>query len=253
MIPRLVIFAGAKASPLARQAAAACSSFAGTAAVAVGEASAPSSLSPSSTRAFAPSRVFAPSRAFASASPKTNQFPPADTSRGATADLCDIFHPQSVDDASAPRPVQIAEPLFRDFGGRLRFSGRAATIKCYENNPLVRAALEEKGEGRVLVVDGGGSRRCALLGDNIAAMGARNGWSGVVIHGCVRDTADLATFDFGVKALAAFPLKSAKRDPGQRDVPVSFAGVTVRPGDYVYADTDGVLVSEAELRLQSEV
>jgi RraA family protein len=184
--------------------------------------------------------------------PKTAT-PDADLNRGATADLLDIFHPQSVDDASTPRTVQIAEPIFRDFGGKLRFSGRAATIRCFENNPLVRAALEEEGRGRVLVVDGGGSKRCALLGDNIASLGARNGWSGVVIHGCVRDTADLATFDIGVKALAAFPLKSSKRDPGQRDVPVSFAGVTVRPNDWVYADGDGIIVSETELKLESKV
>lgn len=188
----------------------------------------------------------------AAASPKTAT-PPADASRGATADLLDVFHPQSVDDASSARTVQIAEPVFRDFGGRLRFSGRAATIKCFENNPLVRAALEEPGEGRVLVVDGGGSRRCALLGDNIAAMGQKNGWSGIIINGCVRDTADLRTFDLGVKALAAYPLKSSKRDPGQRDVSVSFAGVTFRPGSWVYADGDGVVVSDAELKLESEV
>jgi regulator of ribonuclease activity A len=193
--------------------------------------------------------------------PKTAT-PPPDLARGATCDLLDIFHPRNVDDlssssspaaASNQPTVQIAEPIFRDFGGRLRFSGQAATVKCFENNPLVRAALEEPGRGRVLVVDGGGSKRCALLGDNIAAMGARNGWSGVIIHGCVRDTADLATFDLGVKALAAYPLKSSKRDPGQRDVPVSFAGVTVRPGDWVYADGDGVVVSDKELRLSSDV
>lgn len=192
------------------------------------------------------------SYATTTAGPKTAT-PPADAARGATADLLDIFHPESVDDMQSARTVQIAEPIFRDFGGRLRFSGRAATIRCFENNPLVRAALEEKGDGRVLVVDGGGSKRCALLGDNIAAMGAKNGWSGIIIHGCVRDTADLATFDLGVKALAPFPLKSSKRDPGQRDVPVSFAGVTVRPGDWVYADGDGVIVSATELKLESKV
>jgi RraA family protein len=197
------------------------------------------------------SRVPSSAATFATA-PKTAT-PPADASRGATADLLDIFHPQSVDDASAPRTVQIAEPIFRDFGGRLRFSGRASTIKCFENNPLVRAALEEPGGGRVLVVDGGGSRRCALLGDNIAAMGAKNGWQGIVINGCVRDTADLQTFDLGIKALAPFPLKSSKRDAGQRDVPVAFAGVTVKPGDWVYADGDGVIVSETELKLESKV
>ena len=120
-------------------------------------------------------------------------------------------------------------------------------MKCFENNPLVRASLEEKGAGRVLVVDGGGSRRCALLGDNIAAMAVENGWAGIVINGCIRDSLDISRMDLGVKALATFPLKSSKRDPGLRDVAVSFAGVTVNPGDWIYADGDGVLVSKEEL------
>jgi len=95
----------------------------------------------------------------------------------------------------------------------------------------------------VLVVDGGASMRCALLGDQLAEMGARNGWSGIIVHGCIRDSETIGTLPLGVKALATYPLKSSKRDPGLRDVPVSFAGVTVRPGDYVYADKDGILVS----------
>jgi regulator of ribonuclease activity A len=251
MLPRLLLLSGQKTRLLAQHQLAAASSSTTTTTTSV---LASSSSASSSAASPSPSRVVSSLRSFASG-PKSNQYPPADTARGATADLCDIFHPQNVDEITkgAPRTVQIAEPIFRDFGGKIRFSGRAATIKCYENNPLVRAALEEPGEGRVLVVDGGGSKRCALLGDNIAAMGCKNGWSGIVINGCVRDTADLATFDFGVKALAPFPLKSAKRDPGLRDVPVSFAGVTVKPGDWVYADGDGVLVSETELKLQSEV
>lgn len=122
-------------------------------------------------------------------------------------------------------------------------------MKCFENNPLVRATLEEKGQGRVLVVDGGGSRRCALLGDNIAAMAVDNGWSGIIINGCIRDSKDISTMDLGVKALATFPLKSSKRDPGLRDVRVAFAGVAVEPGDWIYADGDGVLVSKEELKL----
>ena len=97
-------------------------------------------------------------------------------SRGATADLCDVFYPDPVDKTTVPT-VQIAEPIFRNFGGNTRFSGPIATIKCFENNPLVRKALEEEGNGRVLVVDGGGSMRCALLGDNIAEMAYRNGWN----------------------------------------------------------------------------
>jgi len=122
-------------------------------------------------------------------------------------------------------------------------------VRCFENNPLVRASLEEKGNGRVLIVDGGGSKRCALLGDNIAAMAVENGWSGIIINGCIRDSLDISKMDLGVKALATFPLKSSKRDPGLRDVSVSFAGVTVSPGDWVYADGDGVLVSKEALKL----
>eukprot|EP00873_Tetraselmis_striata_P000125 jgi/Tetstr1/420389/TSEL_011505.t1 len=141
-----------------------------------------------------------------------------------TADLCDEHVLEPVD-VITPRGVAIAHPIFRDFGGKLRFGGMASTVLCYENNPLVRKALGEPGEGRVLVVDGGASMRCALLGDQLAEMGARNGWSGIIVHGCIRDSETIGTLPLGVKALA------------------TFAGVTVRPGDYVYADKDGILVS----------
>ena len=137
----------------------------------------------------------------------------------------------------------------RDFGGHSRFSGKVSTVRCFENNPLVRAALEEAGEGRVLVVDGGASLRCALLGDNIAELGYKNGWSGIIINGCIRDSEDISKMPLGVKALNTFPLKSSKRDQGLRDVPVTFAGVTWKPGNYVYADKDGVLVATEELKL----
>lgn len=182
-----------------------------------------------------------------SAGPKTAT-PPPNASRGATADLCDVFMPEPVDVVSKCT-VQIAEPIFLDFGGHSRFSGQAATVKCFENNPLVRAALEEEGKGRVLVVDGGGSKRCALLGDNIAEMGYKNGWSGIIIHGCIRDSEDIGKMPLGVKALATYPLKSSKRDPGFRDVSVHFAGMTVTPGDWIYADKDGILVAPHELKL----
>jgi regulator of ribonuclease activity A len=191
----------------------------------------------------------AAARSMAAQAP-TTATPPADATRGATADLCDVFVPTPLDTVAACKfGVQIAAPIFRDYGGNARFSGRAATVKCFENNPLVRAALEEPGAGRVLVVDGGASMRCALLGDNIAEMGYKNGWSGIIINGCIRDSDDISRMPLGVKALATFPLKSSKRDPGLRDVPVSFAGVTVKPGDWVYADKDGVLVSPQELKL----
>jgi len=146
-----------------------------------------------------------------------------------------------------PGKLQIAEPLFRDFGARIAFQGPIATIKTHEDNSLVRAALEEPGKGHVLVVDGGGSLRCALLGDQLAALGHRNGWSGVVVYGCVRDVSDLAEIELGVKALAPHPLKSEKRNSGQRDVVVRFAGVTFVPGQFLYADADGIVVSNGSL------
>mmetsp|Transcript_18026 Transcript_18026/g.53953 ORF Transcript_18026/g.53953 Transcript_18026/m.53953 type:complete len:154 (-) Transcript_18026:344-805(-) len=145
--------------------------------------------------------------------------------------------------------VRIAAPIFRDLGGSMKFSGKITTVLCYENNPLVRKALSEPGQGRVLVVDGGGSLRCALLGDQIAAMGVKNGWSGILINGCIRDSEDIGQMPLGVKALATCPLKSSKRDQGLRDVPVTFAGVTFTPGQWLYADKDGVLVSEEQLKL----
>jgi regulator of ribonuclease activity A len=169
-----------------------------------------------------------------------------DPERGGLAELTDVFHPEPVDAVGA-RSMQFVEAGYlRDFGGVLRFSGPASTVRCFENNPLVREALNEPGRGRVLVVDGGGSRRCALLGDNLAGLAATNGWAGVVINGCLRDAADIGSIPIGVKAIAPHPLKSSKRDPGVRDVPVSFAGVTVTPGDWVYADMDGVIVGGKE-------
>lgn len=154
-----------------------------------------------------------------------------------TTDVCDAH----------PKAVRIAEPVFRDFGGRRAFDGPAVTLRVLDDNVRVRAALEEPGQGRVLVVDGGGSMRCALLGDVLAALGADNGWAGVVIHGCVRDTSDLAGIALGVKALAAHPRKSRKQGRGERDVTVAFAGVTIRPGDHVYADEDGLVVAAEAL------
>ena len=154
-----------------------------------------------------------------------------------TADLCDAHEAQ----------VAVAAPIFRSFGGRPRFHGPIATLRCFEDNSLVREWLAQPGAGRVLVVDGGGSLRCALLGDQLGALGVKNGWSGVIVHGCVRDTAALGAMDLGVLALAPHPLKSVKRGAGERDVAVTFAGVTFAPGAYVYADEDGVLVAAEKL------
>ena len=181
--------------------------------------------------------------------PTTNWNPPPDTERMGTADLCDVYLPDPVD-VTVPRQVKVATPgYFRDYGKKLRFHGPMATVLCFENNPLVRAALEEPGEGRVLVVDAGASKRCAVLGDNLAEMGAENGWAGIIINGCCRDSEDIGRMDIGVKAIGTHPLKSSKRDKGMRDVPVSFAGVEFKPGAFVYADGDGVLVSDTELTL----
>lgn len=129
------------------------------------------------------------------------------------------------------------------YGGLRRFSGRAVTVRCSEDNSRVRELLNGPGEGRVLVVDGGGSRRCALVGDLLAAAGRDNGWSGVVVAGCVRDTEALAQIPIGILALGVQPRRSERHGQGVVDVPVEILGARVRPGDYVYADADGVVFS----------
>lgn len=143
--------------------------------------------------------------------------------------------------------LQVALPLFNDYGGRKIFHGPVSTVKVHEDNSLVRAALEEKGEGRVLVVDGGESMRCALVGDMLAQLGKDNGWAGIVVSGCIRDAAVVATIDIGVKALATNPRKSVKQGAGNRDVPVTFAGTTFTPGHYLYADTDGIVTATGKI------
>jgi regulator of ribonuclease activity A len=120
-------------------------------------------------------------------------------------------------------------------------------VRCFEDNSLVKEAVESPGHGRVLVVDGGGSKRRALFGGNLGAAAVRNGWSGVIIHGCIRDVAELEPLELGIRALGTMPLRSEKRGEGERDVPVRFAGVTFRPGDHVYVDEDGVVVSATSL------
>lgn len=155
----------------------------------------------------------------------------------ATPDLCDEFGAE----------VRVAEPMFRDFGGVERFAGTIATLRVFEDNALVRQALEMPGGGRVLVVDGGGSLRTALVGGNLAALARRNGWSGLVVYGCIRDAAEIATTPVGVKALQAVPRRSAQAGAGERDVPVAFAGVTFAPGAWLYADRDGIVVADRKL------
>lgn len=154
-----------------------------------------------------------------------------------TADLCDAHE----------GAVRIVAPMLRSFGGRRAFSGPIATLKIFEDNSLVRTAFEQSGQGRVLVIDGGGSLRCAVVGDQLALLAVKNGWSGIIVYGCIRDSRPIAAMDLGVFASATHPLKTVKRGVGEADVPVTFGGVTFRPGDYVYADEDGVIVSEAPL------
>jgi regulator of ribonuclease activity A len=153
-----------------------------------------------------------------------------------TPDICDEY--------AHTHHLQIAEPIFRNFGGKRAFSGRVATIKTFEDNVLIRQALEERGEDRVLVVDGGGSHRCALLGGNLARLACDNGWQGIVVYGCVRDSVELDQLPIGIRALHTHPLKSHKRGGGDRDILISFAGINFRTGYYVYADEDGIVVAE---------
>ena len=159
----------------------------------------------------------------------------------ATCDLCDAHE----EDTSGA--FRVLPPVFRDFGAAARFSGPVATVRCLEDNSRIREAVNSPGEGRVLVVEGGGSVRRALVGGNLAAAAAKNGWAGIVVDGAVRDVAELAAAGIGIKALALMPLRSVKRNQGERDLAVEIQGVPVRPGDWLYADEDGIVVSATPL------
>jgi regulator of ribonuclease activity A len=156
------------------------------------------------------------------------------------------FATADLSDAAGDR-CQSCETPFRQFGGRRAFAGRLRTIRCRADNALVRRALETRSAGEVLVVDGGGFPRAALLGDQLAALGVKNGWAGVVIHGVVRDSVALAQMDFGVKALGTNPRRGEKRGTGETDVAVEFGGVKFTPGHWLYSDDDGILVAEQPL------
>ncbi|CAN5448335.1 ribonuclease E activity regulator RraA [soil metagenome] len=160
----------------------------------------------------------------------------------ATCDVCDANEDKIADGSLAVLP-----PVFRSFGKAASFSGKAATLKIFEDNVLVRNALETPGEGKVLVVDGGGSLRCALVGGNLGVLAEKNGWAGIVVYGCIRDSDEINQCNIGVRALATHPQRSVRKGVGDRDIPVSIAGVSVKPGDWIYADADGVLVSAKEL------
>ncbi|WP_373388287.1 ribonuclease E activity regulator RraA [Pseudomonas alcaligenes] len=156
-----------------------------------------------------------------------------------TPDLCDAY----------PELVQVVEPMFANFGGRDSFGGEIVTVKCHEDNSLVKSQADQPGKGKVLVVDGGGSLRRALLGDMIAEKAAKNGWEGMVIYGCVRDVDVLAQTDLGVQALGSHPMKTDKRNIGDLNIPVTFGGVTFKPGHYVYADNNGIIVAPEPLQM----
>ncbi|MHB1201043.1 MAG: ribonuclease E activity regulator RraA [Polaromonas sp.] len=166
----------------------------------------------------------------------------------ATCDLCDAHK------NDRPGALRVLPPVFRDYGGVQKFSGPVVTVKCFEDNSLVKAAVDSSGSidtpkgpvAAVLVIDGGGSLRRALLGGNLGAAAAQNGWAGVLINGCVRDVAELARFPVGIRALAAMPWPTEKRNEGQNGVAVQIQGVWIYPGDWLYADEDGVVVMSPE-------
>ena len=155
-----------------------------------------------------------------------------------TTDLCDMYSDK----------LKVAEPIgFKDFGGKKSFFGQMHTIKCFENNPFIRRAMEENGEGKVLVIDGGGSLRCALMGDNMAELALKNKWSGIILYGCIRDSVAIAKLNIGLKALNTNPMKSFKRNDGEENVILHFAGIDFTPGAFVYCDEDGIVVCKEKL------
>ncbi|RZT90740.1 regulator of ribonuclease activity A [Azospira oryzae] len=158
-----------------------------------------------------------------------------------TPDLCDA------NEAAIGRTLRVVAPMFKAYGGRTRFSGRIHTLKIFEDNSLVREALGQPGQGKVLVVDGGGSLRCALVGDQLAVLARKNGWEGIVVYGCIRDSAEINRTDLGVRALDTHPQKSIKKGVGDQNIDVTFGGVTFKPEEWIYVDEDGVIVSATPL------
>ena len=160
----------------------------------------------------------------------------------ATTDLCDD-HPQLLEDGR----LAVLPPVFQHYGQRGAFCGRVTTLKVFEDNALVRSTLEAPGNGNVLVIDGGASMRRALVGGQLALLAQDNGWAGIVVDGCVRDSAEINGCDIGVRALGVHPQKSAKKGVGERNIRIVVSGVAVNPGDWVYADADGVLIAQQKL------
>lgn len=154
-----------------------------------------------------------------------------------TPELCDKY----------PDLVRVVEPIFKNYGGKSSFGGQIVTIKCHEDNSVVKETAGTAGNGKIIVVDGGGSLLRALLGDLIAQNAVQNGWEGFIIYGCIRDVDAISTMNLGVKALNTNPLKTEKKGIGDLNIPVSFGGVTFKPGEYVYADSNGIIVSSKPL------
>lgn len=156
-----------------------------------------------------------------------------------TPDLCDAYGDN----------VQVADPIFRHYGGIENFYGEIATVKCFEDNSKVGESLRCKGDGKVLVVDGGASIRRSLLGDKLVRMALDNGWKGIIVYGYIRDLEDIAAMDIGVMAMGSIPRKTEKRGEGRTGVNLQFAGLSCKPGNYVYADRTGIIVSSEALAL----
>ena len=154
-----------------------------------------------------------------------------------TPDLCDDF----------PDLVKVVQPMFNNYGGKASFGGEIVTVKCFEDNSIVKAQVDKSGVGKVMVVDGGGSYRAALLGDMLAEKAANNGWEGLIIYGCIRDVDVIGKTPLGVQALATHPKKTEKKGIGELNVEVTFGGVTFKPGEFAYADNNGVIVSAEKL------
>lgn len=154
-----------------------------------------------------------------------------------TSELCDVYFDQ----------VDVIEPMFSTFGGRPSFAGKITTIKCFEDSGLIASTLEEDGEGRVLLIDGGGSLRRALIDADLATLAEENNWEGLVVYGCVREVDVLEELDLGIQALASTPAGSSQKSIGDVDVAVNFGGVTFLAEDYLYADTTGVILSQEPL------
>jgi regulator of ribonuclease activity A len=156
-----------------------------------------------------------------------------------TPDLCDKY----------PELVQVVEPMFNNYGGKESFGGEIVTVKCFEDNSIVKEQVATPGQGKVMIVDGGASMRAALLGDMLAEKAAENGWEGLIVYGCIRDVDVIMETNLGVQALSTHPMKTDKRGLGDLNVPVTFGGVTFKPGQYVYADNNGVIISPEKLEM----